>query len=63
MSATVFIYHSMMTGLTGLKPENRWLRLCDYTHIICHALRNYTYKMVDKLLKELSGSRNRSLNR
>jgi len=63
LTAILFILQTMMSGLTGLDPENRWIKLHENVHLVFLSLRDYIYNMADKLLTHLSDSHNRSLNR
>jgi len=63
LTAILFILLAMQSGLTGLDPENRFIKLYQNVHLVCISLQNYIYSMVDQLLIFLNCSHNRSLHR
>lgn len=63
LTAVLFSILAMQSGLTGLDPENRLIKLYQNVHLVCISLQNYIFKMVHKLLIYLNNSYNRSLNR
>lgn len=63
ISAMICIIRSIIYGLTGLNPENRWIEVKIIVRSIYNHLRNWIYMMVVKSLKHLSDSNNRSLIR
>lgn len=63
ISAIIFHILTIQSGLTGLDPENRFIKLYEIIHIVCISIQDYIYNMVDKLLMYLNVSHNRSINR
>ncbi|XP_060858690.1 protein TRC8 homolog [Metopolophium dirhodum] len=63
LTAVLFSILAMQSGLTGLDPENRFIKLYQNVHLVCISLQDYIYNMVEKSLIYLNGSHNRSLNR
>ncbi|XP_029341519.1 protein TRC8 homolog [Acyrthosiphon pisum] len=63
LNAVLFTILAMQSGLTGLDPENRLIKLYQNVHLVFISLQDYIHKMVDKLLIYLNSSYNRSLNR
>ncbi|CAI6358228.1 unnamed protein product [Macrosiphum euphorbiae] len=63
LTALFFILQAMQSGLTGLDPENRLIKVYQHVYQNSVILQDYIYNMVDQSLIQLSGSHNRSLNR
>ncbi|VVC36295.1 Zinc finger, RING-type,Zinc finger, RING/FYVE/PHD-type,TRC8 N-terminal domain [Cinara cedri] len=63
ISAVLFYILSLQTGLTGLAPEKRFIRLYRNVCLLCAALLHYIHNIVNPLLMSLSASHNPSLNR
>ncbi|CAI6352635.1 unnamed protein product [Macrosiphum euphorbiae] len=62
-TAVTFILLAMQCGLTGLDPENRFIKLYQNVYLaIAVCLQDYIYNMVDKLLIHLC-AHNSPLNR
>jgi len=59
----LFYILALKTGLTGLDPENRFIKLNRNVCLLCAALLHYIHKEVNPLLMSLSASHNSSLNR
>ncbi|KAJ8918848.1 hypothetical protein NQ315_011135, partial [Exocentrus adspersus] len=63
VSAIVFYILALQTGLTGLEPEVRFVRLCKNFCLLFTALLHFTHNVVNPLLMSLSASHNPSLRR
>lgn len=63
VSAIVFYILALQTGLTGLEPEVRFIRLCKNFCLLFTALLHFTHNVVNPLLMSLSASHNPSLRR
>lgn len=63
VSAIVFYILALQTGLTGLEPEIRFIRLCRNFCLLFTALLHFTHNVVNPLLMSLSASHNPSLKR
>ncbi|CAH1715155.1 unnamed protein product [Aphis gossypii] len=63
ISAVLFYILALQTGLTGLDPEKRFIRLYRNICLLCAALLHYIHNVVNPLLMSLSASHNPSLNR
>ncbi|RWS26255.1 protein TRC8-like protein [Leptotrombidium deliense] len=63
VSAILFIILALQTGLTGLDPEKRILRLYRNLCLLSTAILHFIHNMVSPVLFSLSASRNMSLNR
>lgn len=63
ISAIVFYILALQTGLTGLEPEVRFIRLCKNFCLLFTALLHFTHNVVNPLLMSLSASHNPSLRR
>jgi len=63
LTAVCFILQAMQSGLTGLDPENRLIKLYQHVYQVSVILQDYIYNMVDQSLIHLNGSHNCSLNR
>ncbi|CAI6368547.1 unnamed protein product [Macrosiphum euphorbiae] len=63
VSAVLFYKLALETGLTGLDPEKRFIRLYRNVCLLCAALLHYIHNMVNPVLMSLSASHNPSLNR
>ncbi|XP_018571156.1 protein TRC8 homolog [Anoplophora glabripennis] len=63
VSAIVFYILALQTGLTGLEPEIRFIRLCKNFCLLFTALLHFTHNVVNPLLMSLSASHNPSLRR
>ncbi|KAJ8979182.1 hypothetical protein NQ317_010942 [Molorchus minor] len=63
VSAIVFYILALQTGLTGLEPEIRFIRLCRNFCLLFTALMHFTHNVVNPLLMSLSASHNPSLRR
>nr|CAH7746034.1 unnamed protein product [Callosobruchus chinensis] len=63
VSAIVFYILALQTGLTGLEPEVRFVRLCRNFCLLFTALLHFTHNVVNPLLMSLSASHNPSLKR
>lgn len=63
VSAIVFYILALQTGLTGLEPEVRFVRLCRNFCLLFTALLHFTHNIVNPLLMSLSASHNPSLRR
>lgn len=63
VSAIVFYILALQTGLTGLEPELRFVRLCRNFCLLFTALLHFTHNIVNPLLMSLSASHNPSLRR
>ncbi|KAL1494796.1 hypothetical protein ABEB36_010336 [Hypothenemus hampei] len=63
VSAIVFYILALQTGLTGLEPEIRFVRLCRNFCLLFTALLHFTYNIVNPLLMSLGASRNPSTRR
>lgn len=63
VSAIVFYILALQTGLTGLEPEVRFVRLCRNFCLLFTALLHFTHNVVNPLLMSLSASHNPSLRR
>ncbi|CAG2100551.1 unnamed protein product [Medioppia subpectinata] len=63
VSAILFFILALQTGLTGLEPEKRFLRLYRNLCLLFTAILHFIHNMVSPLLFSLSASRNMSINR
>ncbi|GLG94169.1 hypothetical protein R5R35_006738 [Gryllus longicercus] len=63
VSAILFYILALQTGLTGLDPEKRFVRLCRNFCLLFTALLHFIHNIVNPLLMSLSASRNPSLHR
>ncbi|XP_050304659.1 protein TRC8 homolog isoform X2 [Anthonomus grandis grandis] len=63
VSAIVFYILALQTGLTGLEPEIRFVRLCRNFCLLFTALLHFTHNIVNPLLMSLSASHNPSVRR
>ncbi|CAH1099348.1 unnamed protein product [Psylliodes chrysocephalus] len=63
VSAIVFYILALQTGLTGLEPEVRFVRLCRNFCLLFTALLHFTHNVVNPLLMSLSASHNPSLRK
>jgi len=63
VSAILFYILALQTGLTGLEPEKRFVRLCRNFCLLFTALLHFIHNIVNPLLMSLSASHNPSLNR
>lgn len=63
VSAILFYILALQTGLTGLEPEKRFVRLCRNICLLCTALLHFIHNIVNPLLMSLSASHNPSLRR
>lgn len=63
VSAILFYILALQTGLTGLDPEKRFIRLCRNFCLLFTALLHFIHNIVNPLLMSLSASRNPSLHR
>ncbi|XP_067007766.1 protein TRC8 homolog [Anabrus simplex] len=63
VSAILFYILALQTGLTGLDPEKRFIRLCRNFCLLFTALLHFIHNIVNPLLMSLSASHNPSLHR
>ncbi|XP_047110696.1 protein TRC8 homolog [Schistocerca piceifrons] len=63
VSAILFYILALQTGLTGLDPEKRFVRLCRNFCLLFTALLHFIHNIVNPLLMSLSASHNPSLHR
>ncbi|RWS03823.1 protein TRC8-like protein [Dinothrombium tinctorium] len=63
VSAILFFILALQTGLTGMEPEKRLLRLYRNLCLVSTAILHFIHNMVSPLLFSLSASRNMSINR
>lgn len=63
VSAVLFFILALQTGLTGLEPEKRFVRLYRNFCLLFTAILHFIHNMVNPLLMSLSASRNRSVQR
>lgn len=63
VSAILFYILALQTGLTGLDPEKRFIRLCRNFCLLFTALLHFVHNIVNPLLMSLSASHNPSLHR
>ncbi|XP_046382826.1 protein TRC8 homolog [Ischnura elegans] len=63
VSAILFYILALQTGLTGLEPEKRFVRLCRNVCLLFTALLHFVHNIVNPLLMSLSASHNPSLQR
>lgn len=63
VSAILFYILALQTGLTGLEPEKRFVRLCRNFCLLCTALLHFIHNIVNPLLMSLSASHNPSFRR
>ncbi|KAL3269792.1 hypothetical protein HHI36_008851 [Cryptolaemus montrouzieri] len=63
VSAIVFYILALQTGLTGLEPEVRFVRLCRNFGLLFTAILHFIHNVVNPLLMSLSASHNPSLRR
>lgn len=63
VSAILFYILALQTGLTGLDPEKRFVRLCRNFCLLFTALLHFVHNIVNPLLMSLSASHNPSLHR
>lgn len=63
VSAILFYILALQTGLTGLEPEKRFVRLCRNFCLLFTALLHFVHNIVNPLLMSLSASHNPSVHR
>lgn len=63
VSAILFYILALQTGLTGLEPEKRFVRLCRNFCLLFTALLHFIHNIVNPLLMSLSASHNPSVKR
>lgn len=63
VSAILFYILALQTGLTGLEPDKRFVRLCRNFCLLFTALLHFIHNIVSPLLMSLSASHNPSLKR
>lgn len=63
VSAILFYILALQTGLTGLDPEKRFVRLCRNFCLLFTALLHFIHNIVNPLLMSLSASHNPSIRR
>lgn len=63
VSAILFFILALQTGLSGMEPEKRFLRLYRNLCLLITAIFHFIHNMVNPLLLSLSASRNTSLNK
>lgn len=63
VSAILFFVLALQTGLTGMEPEKRFLRLYRNLCLLFTAVLHFIHNMVNPLLLSLSASRNTSVNK
>lgn len=63
VSAIVFYILALQTGLTGLEPEIRFVRLCRNFCLLFTAILHFIHNVVNPLLMSLSASHNKSCRR
>ncbi|XP_022915966.1 protein TRC8 homolog isoform X2 [Onthophagus taurus] len=63
VSAILFYILALQTGLTGLDPEKRFVRLCRNFCLLFTALLHFIHNIVNPLLMSLSASHNPSIKR
>lgn len=63
VSAIVFYILALQTGLTGLEPEERFIRLCRNFCLLFTAILHFVHNVVNPLLMSLSASHNPSVRR
>ncbi|KAL1137807.1 hypothetical protein AAG570_009503 [Ranatra chinensis] len=63
VSAVLFYILALQTGLTGLEPEKRFVRLCRNFCLLFTALLHFIHNIVNPLLMSLSASHNPSIHR
>ncbi|GAB6027643.1 Ring finger protein [Chamberlinius hualienensis] len=61
VSAFLFLILALQTGLTGLEPDKRFIRLCRNFCLLFTALLHFIHTIVNPVLMSLGASRNRSL--
>ncbi|XKL63337.1 hypothetical protein PGB90_005701 [Kerria lacca] len=63
VSGILFCILALQTGLTGLEPEKRFVRLCRNFYLLFTALLHITHGVLNPLLMSLSASHNPALHR
>ena len=63
VSALLFFILSLQTGITGMEPEKRFIRLYRNLCLLFTAILHFIHNMVNPLLNSLSASRNMSIQR
>ncbi|KAF4533195.1 hypothetical protein B566_EDAN001737 [Ephemera danica] len=63
VSAILFFILALQTGLTGLEPEKRFIRLCRNFCLLFTALLHFIHNIVNPLLMSLSASHNPATHR
>lgn len=63
VSALLFFILSLQTGITGMEPEKRFIRLYRNMCLLFTAILHFIHNMVNPLLNSLSASRNMSIQR
>jgi len=63
VSAILFYILALQTGLTGLEPEKRFVRLCRNFCLLFTALLHFIHNIVNPLLMSLSASHNPCVHR
>ncbi|OWF45514.1 protein TRC8 homolog [Mizuhopecten yessoensis] len=63
VSAILFFILALQTGLTGLEPDKRLVRLCKNLYLLGTAITHFVHSMVHPLLMSLSASRNMHIQR
>ena len=63
VSAILFFILGLQTGLTGLRPDERLVRLCKNFCLLFTAISHFIHSMVHPLLMSLSASRSTNLAR
>lgn len=63
VSAILFYILALQTGLTGLNPEKRFVRLCRNFCLLFTALLHFLHNIVNPMLMSLSASHNPSTHR
>ncbi|KAK3095328.1 hypothetical protein FSP39_013252 [Pinctada imbricata] len=63
VSAILFFILGLQTGLTGLRPDERLIRLCKNFCLLFTAISHFIHSMVHPLLMSLSASRSTNIKR
>lgn len=63
VSGILFCILALQTGLTGLEPEKRFVRLCRNFCLLFTALLHIIHSVLNPLLMSLSASHNPALHR
>lgn len=63
VSAILFFILALQTGLTGLDPEKRFIRLCRNFCLLFTAILHFIHNIVNPLLMSLSASHNPATHR